>query len=59
MSEPQICSVCGGEGFGYDDGEYDPRSRRCIGGRRLPCGHCDGTGLEPGTKKEAADEEER
>ena len=46
-SENRLCRVCEGRGFDFDDGEYDPGTKRCAGGRRRTCGHCHGTGVEP------------
>lgn len=46
MPEPKErpCPACLGEGFFYDDGEYDPLDRRCHGGRKIACRRCEGTG---------------
>jgi hypothetical protein len=47
MTEPKErpCPDCLGEGFFYDDGEYDPRDGRCHGGRKIACRRCGGTGI--------------
>lgn len=43
-----VCLDCNDEGYFYDDGEYDPRSRHCHGGRKVACRTC----LGKGTMKE-------